>query len=242
MWQRGIASLTRTDGVRPGDFLLADVFGASHQGQTEADYTFIAPTDPGRDLLDGFNDKYPMSISGAQMIVEAHEDTEVLGTTILPYTTRSDGERFASIHCDPPGIPTGSPAIVRNRYGNGLCLYVTGDVERRRRHGATFAGLIRSLLTRPLAFESDAPKAVEITALHQPDRKRFIVNALNFQEELPNIPVEGFTIRLHLGGRQVRRVLHLPAETELPHTRDGEWVVLTAPRIETLGMFAVEYD
>ena len=41
----------------------------------------------------------------------------------------------------------------------------------------------------PFSFEVDAPAAVEVTLFHQPDKRRFIVNLVNEQEEAPPIPV-----------------------------------------------------
>ena len=234
-------SLITKDGKRQDDFLLADVFGVSYIGETKENFTYIAPTDKGQNLLPGCTEKYPLSNPDTQMIVKANDDAEVLAITVLPYTV--PGERgFSSIHSNPPGIVTDSPAIIRNRYGKGLCIYNTGNTERFKRHGEIFAGIIRSLTTKPLTFESDAPKPVEITVFHHQDKKRYIVSLLNFQEELPNIPVEGFSVKIYLGDKEIKQLLQLPDEKPVKFELADGFVKFNAPRIEIFAMLAVDYD
>jgi hypothetical protein len=237
-------SLITKDGKRHEDFLLADVFGVSYVGETKEGFTYIAPTAKGKSFLSGCSEKYPLSNPDVQTVVKAHDGAEVLATTVLPYTVRGE-ERFASIHSDPPGISTGSPAIVRNGYGKGMCIYNTGNTEKFKqydKHGEIFAGIIRSLLKQPLTVESDAPKPVEITVFHQDDKKRYIINMLNFQEELPNIPVQRFRVKVHLGERKIKQLIQLPGENPVPFEIENSFVKFSAPQIETFTMLALDYE
>jgi hypothetical protein len=137
-------------------------------------------------------------------------------------------------------VPTENPAVVLNHFGAGRVVYVTTDLERHDTCHSTFVALIRAL-AKPFSFEADAPKAVEVTAFLQADRKRFLLSLINFQKELPNIPVEGIRVRLRLDGRSVRRILTLPAEKGLEYRVKEGYVEFTAPRVEILAMFAVDY-
>lgn len=233
-------SLITKDGRREEDFLLADVLGVSFEGETHENYTYIAPAESAKDLFAPYTARHPLGLSTSQMLVTARPGAEVLAMLTLPYTDPADPLHFASIHNDPPGRPTRHPALVLNRFGRGQALYVAGDLETCNLHREIFIRLIQ-LVARPFAFEADAPKAVEVTLFHQEDKHRFLVNLVNFQSELPNIPVEGVKVRVRLDGRSVRRVLILPAEQEVGYTiRDG-YAEFTAPRLETFAMFALDY-
>ena len=237
------SSLYTTDGVRQPDFMLADVFGASCEGETRETYTYIAPTESGRTALAGHSEKYPLSHAHPQMKLRAHEGSEVWGTLVLPYFAPGD-EKFASIHNNPPGPVTDLPAIVCHRYGKGKAIYAAGEIERQvhEPHQQVFANLIRSLARRPFLFEADAPVVVEVTALHQKRKKRYLINLLNFQEEPPNIPVRGIKVRLMLGRRRkVKKVLLLPKEKPLKFSASDGVVSFLVPELKTFHMVAVEY-
>jgi hypothetical protein len=89
-------------------------------------------------------------------------------------------------------------------------------------------------------FSASAPKSVEMTIFHQPDRHRYLVTFVNFQKDMPNIPIDDITVALKLGGEKVHRVVALPTGKNIDHkSRDGV-TTIAVPRLETLAMFAVE--
>ncbi len=233
-------SLTTKDGRRQPDFLLADVLGVAYQGETAQAFTYIAPT-PGADPVFGdYASAFPLGLDAPQVLVKAQPGAQVLGETVLPYTDPADPQRFASIHNNPPGIRTGHPAVVLNAFGQGKALYVSGDLESADPARAVFINLLQ-LLARPFSFQAAAPKAVEVTLFHQAERRRFIITLLNFQKELPNIPVEGARVRVRLDSKIPRRLTLLPAGQPLPYeVRDG-YVEFVAPRVETFLMLALAY-
>ena len=233
-------SLTTKDGRRRSDFLLADIFGVSYLGETQEDFTYVAPADGAEELFFGYSQKYPLALPDTQMQVVAHPGTRVLGQLVLPYTDPADPIRFASIHSNPPGVPTNHPAIVLNRFGAGQAMYVAGALENTDLHRDIFVNLIR-LLAGPLSVEADAPKPVEITVSRQEDKQRLIVNLVNFQKELPNIPIDGIKVRVCVGDRDVKRLILLPAGTELEHELKDGFVDFVVPRLETFAMVALEY-
>ncbi len=233
-------SLITPDGTRHADFLLADVFGVSYVGETREAFTYIAPAEGGAELLAGYSSRWPVGIDQTQTMVRAAPGAEVLGYTVLPYTDPADRRRFASIHSNPPGITTGYPAVVHNAYGQGGALYVTASLEGSEVHREVFSSLLR-YLAGPLTTEADAPKAVEMTTFQQRDRQRYLISLVNFQKDLPNIPVQGVRVRLRLGERRATRLLLLPEQEDWPYEAIQGGVEFVAPTLETLAMFALEY-
>jgi hypothetical protein len=233
-------SLIGKDGRRRSDFLLADVFGVSYRGETRESFTYIAPAAGHESFFGDYTRAHPLGLPAAQMKLEAAAGASILGELVLPYTDPADPHRFVSIHNNPPGRWTGLPALVLNRYGKGMAIYAAGDLESGDTCRAVFANLIRTL-GREFSFEVDAPKAVEVTLFRQPDQGRDIISLVNFQKELPNIPVEGVRVRVRIGDAAVRRLTLLPEERDWPFEVHNSMVEFTAPRLETFHMLALEY-
>ena len=233
-------SLITSDGVRHADFLLADVLGISFAGETREAFTYIAPIAGAEALFSGYTAPWPLPLDHAQVLIKAHPGTQVLGYTVLPYTDPAEPRRFASIHSNPPGIPTAYPAVTLNRYGRGKAIYVAGALEGMDIHRDTFSNLVRSL-TGPFSVEAQAPKAVEVTTFHQRERTRSLISLVNFQKQLPNIPVSGVRIRVRLAGQSVKQLFLLPWEQNWPYEVAGDSVEFTAPTLDTLLMFALDY-
>ncbi len=237
-------SLFTKDGGRREDFLLSDLFGASYIEETKEEVTYISPVEEGKDILSPFSAKYPLSIPGSQLKVKARKGAKILATITLPYTDPKDPTRFTSIHSNPPGVPTEYPSMVLNNYGKGKVLYVAADLEvvGKEAHRIVFINLIKLLSSKPFTLEADAPKSVEVTFFHQEDKKRYLINLLNSQKELPNIPVEGIKVRVRLEGKEPQRLIKLPEEKELAYeTKDG-YVEFTLPKLETFLMIALDYE
>lgn len=232
-------SLITKDGVRKKDFLLADIFGVLYIGKTKENVTYIAPVEEKAKIFSGYSQKYPLYIQGTQLIVKAKNSTGIFGTIVLPYTDPADSSKFVSIHSNPPGINTDHPAVVFNNFGKGKVIYVTGDLENSDINRDTFINLLK-LLSSSFTFESDAPKSVEITMFHQEEKNRYIINLINFQRELPNIPVYNIKIRVKLDGKTVKQLIALPEEKEIQYSKNG-YVEFTVAKLETFLMFALVY-
>jgi len=236
-------SLISKDGKRGKDFLLSDVFGVSYLGETKEEVSYLSPKEEGKDLFPEYSAKYPLTIFDSQLKLKTKEGAKVLATLTLPYTDPKDPSRFASIHSNPPGIPTDYPSIVLNEYGKGRTLYVATDLEavKSESHSIIFTNLIKLLSSKPFSFEADAPKSVEITLFHQEDKKRYLINLLNFQKELPNIPVEGIKVRVRLDKKEPQRLIKLPEEKELTYEVKKDYAEFIAPKLETFLMLALDY-
>src|SRR4029079_4058247 len=96
------------------------------------------------------------------------------------------------------------------------------------------------MLVGNFRFQADAPAAVEMTVFRQPERHRYLVSLVNFQKDLPNIPIDGITVQARLEGERVTRVVRLPHGSPIESKQASGVLSFSAPRLETLAMFAVE--
>lgn len=231
-------SLVTTTGRRLAEFLLADVFRASLVGETKERFTYIEPVSAHERLLEGYTVSHPLGIPGPQLLIQVPKGAEVLGRLVLPYTDPADPHHFASIHNNPPGVRTEHPAIVLSEFGSGHCIYVTADIERLDSHGSIFLALVR-LLSDTFTFEADAPRCVEVTLFHQPNRRPYVMALVNFQKDLPNIPVRETRVRVRLP-EALARVVSLPDARPVRFHYSNGIAEFTVHNLETIRMYALE--
>ncbi len=237
LYASGGTSLVNQRGQLQADFLLADVFGASigKPDWTEHEH-YIAPAAAGRDAFPGWDTKYPAYVRGPGMDVRARSGATVLATKTLP-KPMSDPREFSSIHSNPPWIPTEQPEVILNQFGKGRVIYCASLLETVEGLAPTFINLIR-LLHKDYSFEVTTHSAVEATLFHQPDRSRYVLSLVNFQKDMPNLPVDGIAVTLRLPSR-VKSVKLLPDGKALKTREHRGTVSFNAPRLDTLLMCAV---
>lgn len=232
-------SLVTSSGRRLEDFALADVFGAS---LLRADWSdrehYAAPTEAGAADFAGWDAKHPPFLRVPGFEVRAHEGAVVLATSTLPWPA-PDPTRFSSIHSNPPWVATDRPELVFHAFGKGRAIYAASPIETVAGLEDVFLRLLRRLCPT-YSFEAEAPAAVELTLFRQSERRRHLLALVNFQHELPNIPVEGIKVRLRLA-EGVRYVRRLPGGETVAHQTLGECIEIAIPRIETLGLLAIEH-
>lgn len=231
------------DGELLGDFALADVLGVSYAGETAQSVTYVAPAGLRDDLFPGFSPASPVTLYDTQLRVTSHPDTDVLATITLPYTYPEES-RYAALLTDPPGIATSWPAVVRHAYGKGTAIYCAGVLEswQHDTQQAVLLGLVRSLLARPTWVRMEAPKSVEATLFHQEERDRFVLSVINYQQELPNIPVRDLLIRVRTGGRRATAVSLLPDRSPLTHRASDDGVELELPVLVDFAMIEIALE
>jgi hypothetical protein len=221
------------------DFLLSDLFGVSYKGETKEGVTYISPAKENPSLFGDITSQSPLLLFHQQIIAEPLNKEEVLAKITLPYTDPADRTICVSIHSNPPGVETENPAIVWRKYGKGEVIWVAGPLEMvgEERHREFFLRLIKDLVKDDFSFEVDAPKAVEMTMFKQDDG--YIINLLNFQSELPNIPVFDIKVRIRKDGKSFKKALILPDEVELPIKENKEFWEIEVPRLDTYLMIKV---
>ena len=235
-------SILQPDGRRRADFALSDLFGASWAGETRDCVTYFMPAAAHGELFPYFHPGLPIPLFETQVLVAARPGVDVLATLSLPYTDPA-GTTYASILSDPPGIHTDSPSMIFNNFGEGRVIYAAGMFESREhdRHRRIMANLVRMLSARSFWFECDGPKPVELTYFLQEERKRGILNILNYQEELPNLPIHDLRIRVNAAARTPTAVNILPTRETLEFSRKGDFVEFVLPRLQDFAMVELKF-
>ena len=223
--------------------VLEDLLGIRYRGETSHGFTYIAPTEQGVPWMPGVTAEYPLTIAGRQVKADVPPGSEVLATITLPFTDPADRSRFASIHSNPPGVPTDLPAIVLRRIGKGRAVWVSTPLEKcaQEPNRNVFAELIRGLASKPLSFEVDAPPAVEAVLFHQRNRARLLLSLVNEQELLPAVRASGVAVRVRTGAKKVVSVALLPGGRKLAFAVNDGNVEVRIPAFDTLCMLGITY-
>jgi hypothetical protein len=244
VYASGETSLYDKTGARQKDFQLGHVFGISYlDGRTKEKVTYICPNVSGDSFLSGCSKKYPLMIEDDQMIVKARKMGNALGTLALPYTDPDDKDLFASAISNPPGKYTKYPALVSNHYGKGGAIYCAGGLENmaHEKHRQVFAGLIKAFLPER-AFETDAPKPVEIILFRHKQKKRLIINVLNYQKHVPPVPVHDMILRVNTGKQTPIALTRARDGRKIEYKlKDAGMVEFKIDRIDMFAMFILEY-
>lgn len=199
LYVSGLSGLCDGDGNPRNDFALADVLGVHYAGETDWNMTYMTPTEEGLSDFGSYTKAYPLCMQLPQVIITADEDVMVLATRTMPLNAPKERDRFAAAISNPPAETTGEPALTWHAYGNGYAVYAAGQLEviEYSAQREVFASLVRRLMPLTPLWESNAPKAVQINVFAR-ESGEYLVNVLNFQEELPAIPIHDLTITLHL--------------------------------------------
>ncbi len=224
--------------------LLRDVFGVSMEGETKEVVTYMAPTPKGRALMADVDPNYPLTVFGRQIMARALDGGDVVATLTLPYTDPADATKLASIHSNPPGVPTDYAAATLRSYGKGKAAWVSAPIEAAAQQPQRrfFAQLVRELAGGPFSFQADAPAAVEVVVSHQADRRRYLISLVNEQERLPPIPVFDITVRIRMEGKKPVRAVLLPDGQPLSFAMREMELEVAVPKLDIFCMVMVEYE
>ena len=218
--------------------LIEKFFGARVVGLTREKAVYIAPEERAQHAFGHFNKKYPLSFSGYAPIVEGIDDKCVIAKITLPYTDQ-EGVDFASIHSNPPGIPSDIPAMAVTDYGKGRVLWSAQPIEACEIYD--YADVLTRLLVDFLDFEptitSDAPTDVELTLFK--DGERYLLSHALLSEQYKAHKVEDFTVKLRLDIAP-RSVVKLPTgESVAFEINDGE-ITINISNPDIFGMYEIK--
>lgn len=231
----GGSSLVTKQGRKLDDFMLADVYGVRLVNADWGDRVhYLIPTNEGAILLPEYNGEYPAYSSGLGFEVAPRGNARTLALRGMPWP-RQDGTRFSSIHSDPPWTATDLPEIIEHRFGKGICIYCASLIELLDNAETLLVNCVRHVHSA-FSFDVDAPACVEVTLFEQTDRKRYVMSLLNFQKELPNLPIDSIRCRVQLP-RSIREVRHIPSGTAVSVERVGDALQFTSQSLSTLLMY-----
>ena len=198
LYASGQTSLNTINGKRHENFLMADLFGCRFKEELDGNMVYFKPINAQwKDLLlgqDYLSLEKNKNGNGGVVYVENDVNTKIIATLSFPYGYPNKGSIFnqywSSIHSSPPFKDTQIPGIVENKSGKGKVVYSVSDIESSslESHKRLFVKLISDLMPEKPQFESDAHLDIWLTAYHYPEEKCYMINFLNFPENVPLIP------------------------------------------------------
>lgn len=130
---------------------------------------YVRPTDDYVPLMAEFNDKYPLPFTYKLPLFRKGKGN-VKARVTLPYTVPDDRRKYASIHSNPPGIPTDFPAVTEISYGKGKVVWTTALLEEdeRKNYKDIFANVVRRFVTPK--YDISASRRVECVIFEETER------------------------------------------------------------------------
>lgn len=184
----GMTSFFDADGKTSGDFHLADVFGVSYAGGKSEKINYLKlVSEP--DTLVSANTPSPLVKT---------ETAQKLASLVNPHYPCNDPDQYASIHSNPPGLDTDFAALSVNRFGKGTCIYLASSIlSLAQASQQDFAKALFEEHILPTVIESkNLPSSVELTLLESTRFDAKLICLVNYQDELPNIPLHDVELKL----------------------------------------------
>ena len=244
----GRTSLHNLSGETSGDFQLADVFGVSYSGSNSDLISYLVfkgeiDSLPSEVLAEGGRTQYVVSNSAAPLVTAttAAVMAEVYGTRF----TANDPENYASIHSNPPGGPTGFHGLTINRFGKGRCVYLYSSILASRNDAQQTFGrlLFERYAPSGVILSCDAPPCVQVTLLKSADGCSYLLCFVDYQNELPNVPVIDVSVILRIPEEaRPTSCVRVSDGVEMDWIMDGDEVRLVLPHLETLEIVEISVE
>lgn len=211
-------------------------------GMTRENITYMRPTADGLRCFEGMYDQdYPLTVFGTQMLAKDNGENNVLATITLPYTDPQDLSTLASIHSNPPGINTESPAIVYGQCGKGHVIWSAAPIENSEQpvHKRVFVNLI-NLLTDDYLVRSNAPPQIEFTIFVDEAADVIQIHCVNIQEQFPMIPMPGFEVSVRTA-HPAKSFRNLPDGKDIAFEMEGSYLNFRVDAINIFAMFEIGF-
>lgn len=218
--------------------LIRALLDGTVEGLTEHNRTYIAPLAEYEELFGWFNEKYPMPVEYRLPKVKLASEEGVAARITLPRTLPGRRE-FASIHSDPPMIPTELPALVIRPVGKGTVIWCAAPIEEDNR--LSYQQLLMAILRHVYAEQqqtvvSHGPRQVEIVSFRDGEKIRLsAVDLLYSDERLPFRPAE-IAVRTENPEAKVRL---LPHGEEIASRYENGRIVFTLGDTELFAMVEI---
>lgn len=218
----GASSLYNENGESSGDFQLADVFGVHFSGQFSGAVSYLAAPDT------------MLFTNLTAPLATAEAGTEVDGRVNLPDFPVFDPDRYASIHSNPPGLENSPFAgLTHRRFGRGECvwLYLSAGATDQDSQKTYLKNLLASRIPPFLTGVKNLPKSTELTVLDAADGTSHLLALVNYQEDLPSIPLLGVEFTFPAPGGAAPAAVEAVDGTPLAYSyRDGK-ITVSIPEI-----------
>lgn len=232
------------DGKVNGVFLLEDVFGVSLQGTLGERITYVSPTVQGKSIFpDVFSADFPVTVRDCQTDVSCVDpEAVILGNVTLPYSYPNE-QRHASMLTTPPGRYTEHPALIEHIYGKGKVVYSAALLEMGEHisQREIFYRIIRKI-SKTYTTELEGYPQIEITRFDQKEKNQTMLHILNYQAELPNIPVRDLKFRMNTEGRCVMKAFLVPEGNPVECDADKDSLEIHLPFIQDYALICIQYE
>ncbi len=228
----GLTSLYQPDGTTTGDFGLADVFGVSSANAKAKRFHYLS-----------FLDRHLLVSSHASAPLVKATTAKLLARIVEPVFD-PDAEQYASIHSNPPGVETEYAGLTVNTYGKGKCVYLSSPVLTLQQDAQQAFGtwLFREFAPSAFVLDTNAPPCVEITVNRSTTANAYLIGFVNYQKELPNVPVRDISVTLRLPeGAAPKACIRLSDGAAVTSQTAAGALVLNVPCLETLEIIEVQF-
>jgi hypothetical protein len=241
--------------------LVKEFFGVAWQGLTEETITYIAPVGDYKPLTAQCTREHPLVMFERAVKVSGKGNGRVLGTITLPYTlpnphtilsfqdaslriSPSDPRyRFASIHSNPPGLPTDMPALMQVQYGQGEVIWCALPIEKadRPQHSKFFTDIVVDLAGQDnLCFGAKAADSIECILFEDVEAKQKIMGIINLQESFNIMPAVDITVSVS-SAQAPKAVFSVPDEESIPYQYTDGKISVSFDRITYFRVFVIQY-
>ena len=139
---------------------------------------------------------------------------------------------------------TGRAAMTEHVYGRGRAIYAAAAFERSPHpaHREVFCRLLRELIGGEPAFTTDAPAPAEVLVYDREAESRLVVNLLNFQKQLPPVPLRDTHIAVRLpAGRRALELRDAASGEAIPFREENGYAAFIVPACAYLASFLLDY-
>ncbi len=206
----GRAGLVNENGDKNSDFALSEIMGVHYIGDADWNISYMSPKKEAKDVFSYYREDYPLSVSGRQTKIALDDNVTVLATRADTIDNPKEINRFSSAISNPPYIFTDEPSLTMNNYKKGKVLYSCGAIESAKNHSpkVVFSNIINKLIENP-TIKTNAPTPVHVNLFADEENEKYLLNILNFQEQLPVIPVYDMEVWINTNGRTISSAVYV---------------------------------
>jgi hypothetical protein len=228
----GLTSISDSVADKTDDFLLKEIFGVSYSGRMSKKINYI------------FNGNEYVLCNTPAPLVDVHA-AQVLACLCEPLFEQNDPENYASIHSNPPHPGSDGPAALTiNRFGKGTCVYLCSNLLALQQDSQQSFGssLLQQYLKSDLSLTTNLPECVEVTLLKSSSESSYLLCLINFQKELPNIPIKDISISLTLNSKSPSTCLKVSDGSKTNYSFNENQLTLQIESLNDIEMIEIKYQ
>lgn len=220
--------------------LLSRLLNAEYQGMSDYSCCYIAPKKKAGKMFGEFNAAFPMPVEYYIPIVKTSHSENVIAYVTYPYTNPF-AKKFASIHSNPPGVPTRIPAAMEVKLGKGTVIWSAFPIENDLREGykTVFGNILDRLLPKKeRSVIATASRQVELVVYDMESKLQ--VNAINLLATEERLALPSFRVSVK-SQKAPKKVASVTTGKNLPFTYKDGMVNFSVRSLKIFEMFEIEF-